>query len=127
MAELHDRRPRWVRDLPSGGRPVTLVWIKRVWRCPHRLCPQRTWTETSPVIAPRASLTARARAEICRRIGEDGHSVAAVAREFGIGWGTAMGAVREYGAPRVADPARLAGVDARPRSRPRRRPVRRAS
>jgi len=26
QARLHDRRPSWVRDLPSGGRPVTLVW-----------------------------------------------------------------------------------------------------
>jgi hypothetical protein len=39
--------------------------------------------ETSPVIALRASLTERARAEICRRVGQD---AAAVAREFGIGW-----------------------------------------
>jgi transposase len=112
VAELHDRRPVWVRDLPAGGRPVTLVWVKRVWRCAHRLCPQRTWTETSDMIAPRASLTGRARAEICRRVGEDGASVAAVAREFGIGWRTAMGAVREHGTPRVDDPARLDGVTA---------------
>jgi hypothetical protein len=28
-ARSHDRRPRWVRDLPAGGRPVTLVWVKR--------------------------------------------------------------------------------------------------
>ena len=33
VAQLHGRRPCWVRDLPAGGRPVTLVWIKRVWRC----------------------------------------------------------------------------------------------
>lgn len=33
VAVLHDRRPRLVRDLPSGGRPVQLVWLKRVWRC----------------------------------------------------------------------------------------------
>jgi transposase len=90
VAELHDRRPRWVRDLPTGGRPVTLVWVKRVWRCSHSACVKRTWTETSPVIAPRASLTERARAEICRRVGQDAASVAAVAREFGIGWRTAM-------------------------------------
>src|SRR3954469_14355991 len=70
VAELHDRRPVWVRTLPSAGRPVTLVWIKRVWRCGHQRCPTRTWTETSPCIAARASLTARARAEICRRVGE---------------------------------------------------------
>jgi transposase len=112
VAELHDRRPVWVRDLPAAGRPVTLVWVKRVWRCPHRLCPKRTWTETSAAIAPRASLTGRARAEICRRVGEDGASVAAVAREFGVGWRTAMGAVREHGTPRVDDPARLTGVRA---------------
>jgi transposase len=112
VAECHDRRPVWVRDLPTGGRPVTLVWVKRVWRCPHVLCPKRTWTETSELIRPRASLTERARAEICRRVGQDGASVAATAREFGIGWGTAMAAVTEHGRPRVDDPARLAAVAA---------------
>ncbi len=29
VATLHDRKPRWVRDLPAGGRPVRLVWFKR--------------------------------------------------------------------------------------------------
>jgi transposase len=67
--------------------------------------------QTSSAIAARASLTERARAEICRRVGEDGSSVAAVAREFGIGWRTAMAAVCEHGQPRVDDPARLADVD----------------
>jgi transposase len=112
VAQLHDRRPTWVRGLPSGGRPVMLVWVKRVWRCPYVGCPKRTWTETSEAIAPRASLTERARAEICRRVGQDAASVAAVAREFGIGWRTAMTAVRDYGTPRVDDPARLQGVEA---------------
>jgi transposase len=51
VAQLHDRRPTWVRDLPSGGRPVMLVWVKRVWRCVHAVCPKRTWTETSEAIA----------------------------------------------------------------------------
>jgi transposase len=83
VAVLHDRRPTWVRDLPSGGRPVTIVWVKRVWRCPDRGCPVRTWTETSAAIRPRASLTERARAEACRRVGEDGHAVAQVAAAFG--------------------------------------------
>ena len=110
VAQLHDRRPCWVRDLPTAGRPVTLVWIKRVWRCVHQLCPTRTWTETSPQIGARALLTERARAEVCRRVGQDGASVAAVAREFGIGWGTAMAAVRAHGRPRVDDPGRLDGV-----------------
>lgn len=91
---------------------MTLVWIKRVWRCPHAVCPKRTWTETSAVIASRASVTERARAEICRRVGEDGAWVAAVAREFGLGWRTAMATVGEHGTPRVDDPTRLEGVEA---------------
>jgi transposase len=112
VAQLHDRRPTWVRDLPSGGRPVMLVWVKRVWRCGYAVCPKRTWTETSEAIAPRASLTERARAEMCRRVGQDGAAVAAVAREFGVGWHTAMTAVRDYGLLWVDDPTRLEGVEA---------------
>jgi hypothetical protein len=34
---------------------------------------------------------------------KDGASVAAVAREFGIGWHTAMAAVRDRGRPLVDD------------------------
>lgn len=78
------------RAIPRVGRPVMMVRVKRVWRCPHAVCPKRTWTETSPLIMPRASLTERARAEVSRRVDEEGASVAAVAREFGIGWRTAM-------------------------------------
>jgi transposase len=109
-ARLHDRRPSWVRDLPTGGRPVTLVWVKRVWRCVEPRCPRRTWTETAQAIRPRAAWTERARREACRRVGELGQTVAAVAAEFGVGWATVMAAVREYGEPLVDDPARLAGV-----------------
>jgi transposase len=109
-ARLHDRRPSWVRDLPAAGRPVTLVWVKRVWRCHEARCPKRTWTETSPVIRPRAAWTERARAEACRRVGELGQTVAAVAAEFGVGWATVMAAVREYGQPLVDDRHRLDGV-----------------
>jgi transposase len=109
-ARLHDRRPTWVRDLPAAGRPVTLVWVKRVWRCVERLCSRRTWTETSAAIRPRAAWTERARVEACRRVGQDGHTVAAVAAAFGVGWATVMAAVREYGEPLVDDPSRLDAV-----------------
>jgi transposase len=110
QARLHDRRPSWVRDLPAAGRPVTLVWVKRVWRCVEPRCARRTWTETSPAIRPRTSWTERARREACRRVGELGQTVAGVATEFGVGWATVMAAVREYGQPLVDDPGRLAGV-----------------
>ena len=58
-------------------------------------------------IGARALLTERARAEVCRRVGEDGDSVAEVAREFGVGWHAAIGAVAEHGTALVDDPARL--------------------
>ena len=112
QARLHDRRPTYVRDLPAGGRPVTLVWVKRIWRCREPRCPVVTWSETSTVIRPRASLTERARVEACRRVGQDGHSVAQVAAEFGVAWGTVMAAVVGYGTPLVDDPARMQGVEA---------------
>lgn len=112
QARLHDRRPTWVRDLPAGDRPVTLVWIKRVWRCVHPECEKQTWTETHPQIAPRASWTERARKQACRRVGRDGHSVVAVARDFGVGWATVMAAVVDYGGPLIEHPDRCVGVAA---------------
>jgi transposase len=112
VAQLHDRRPVRVRDLPCAGRPVTLIWVKRVWRCRHRLCEVVTWSETSEAIAPRASMTERARALVCLRVGRDGESVAAVARAFGVGWGTIMAAVGDHGRALVDDPGRLAHVAA---------------
>jgi transposase len=111
LARLHDRRRTDVRDLPASGRPVTLVWIKRVWRCMEPDCPRQTWTETSEHIRPRASLTERARREACRRVGQDGETVARVAGQYGAGWQAIMNAVVEYGRPLVEDPYRLDGVE----------------
>ncbi len=76
VVTLHDRQPRWVRDLPAGGRPVVLVWFKRIWRCQESRCAQRTWSERSAAIRPRAVLTERARVEACRRVGQDAADVA---------------------------------------------------
>jgi transposase len=77
----------------------------------ERDCPRRTWTETSEHIRPRASLTERARREACRRVGQDGETVARVAGQYGAGWQAIMNAVVEYGRPLVEDPARLDGVE----------------
>ncbi len=104
------RRRVRVRDLPAGGRRVVVVWSKRIWRCPDPDCEVGSWTETSPEIGPRASMTRRARAEACRQVGEQNRSVACVARHLGVGWATVMGAVVEHGRPLVDDPARTATV-----------------
>ncbi len=108
----HGRRQVKVRDLPMAGRPVVLVWAKRIWCCPEPDCATNTWTETVEVIRVRSALTERARAEMCRRVGQEEDSVAEVARSFGVGWHTAMAAVRDHGEPLVEDAARLGGVDA---------------
>jgi len=101
-----------VRDIDAFGRRVQLRWRKRRWRCAEQLCAVKTWTETTDAIAARAVLTQRARVQACRRVGRDGHSVAAVARDLGVGWHTVMGAVIDVGTPLVDDPARTAGVRA---------------
>jgi transposase len=111
-AGLHGRRTVRVRDLPIGGRPVVLLWRKRIWRCHEPACGIRTWTERMAAIRPRAVLTQRARAEACRRVGKDAHAVAAVARDLGVGWATIMRAVADHGTPLVDDPTRLDGVAA---------------
>lgn len=46
------RRRTKVRDLPCGGRPVVVVWAKRIWRCGDADCDVGSWSETSPLIAP---------------------------------------------------------------------------
>jgi transposase len=109
-ASLHGRRTVRVRDLAIGGRPVVLLWRKRIRRCREPACGVRTWTERVAAIGPRAVLTERARAEACRRVGKDAHAVAAVARDLGVGWATIMRAVRDHGSPLVDDPTRLDGV-----------------
>jgi transposase len=70
----------------------------------------RTWTERTAAIGPRMVLTEGARAEACRRVGKDGHAVAAVARDLGVGWATIMRAVADHGRPLVEDPGRLEGL-----------------
>jgi transposase len=101
VAQPKDRRPGWVRDLPIGGRPVVICWWKRVWCCPHQLCETNTWTETHEAIASRVSLTERARGWAFSQVGERDGTVAATARELGVGWHTIMRLVREIGSPLV--------------------------
>lgn len=99
-----------VGDLEIAGRLTVLVWNKRVWRCWEELCSTCTWTELHQAIAPRASLTERAGVKICRRVGQDGDPVAAVGRDFGVGWGCAMNAVSAHGRGLIDDPDRIGRV-----------------
>ena len=106
----HGRTRAQVRDLPIAGTPTVLVFARRRWLCGEALCAMRTWSEQVDQIAPRASLTRRARCRLAEMVNIDGCSIAAAAVEFGIGWHTANVAVAEHTDPAVDDPARLDGV-----------------
>ena len=101
----HGRSRVQVRDVSIGGVPVRLVWSKRRGICLDPDCERKSFTERRPQIE--GGLTRRVRAEICHRVGEDGRSVAELAREFGVGWSTAMACVRRHGEPLVSDPDRI--------------------
>jgi transposase len=106
----HGRSRTTVRDLPIAGVPTVLVFARRRLRCPEPLCEVRTWSEHVDAIAPRASLTERARARLAEMVNIDEFSIAAAAAEFGVGWHTANTAVADYTDLHVNDPARLEGV-----------------
>ncbi len=101
-----------VRDVPAGGRPVRLVWLKRRWRCEEPECPVRSWTETHDQVRARAVLTERARRWAVEQIGRLGRSVACVAVELGVGWHTVMRAVVEIGTVMIDADDRLERVTA---------------
>jgi transposase len=44
----HDRYPRWLRDLPCGGRPVEILVSVRRLRCTNAGCPAATFAEQVP-------------------------------------------------------------------------------
>ncbi|MGH8573792.1 MAG: transposase family protein [Gammaproteobacteria bacterium] len=120
VARAKDRRPRWVRDLPIGGRPVVICWHKRVWCCPHALCPIKTWTEVHPVIAPGACLTERARSWAFEQVGRHDAAVSRVTAQLGVTWWTIMNLIIECGRPIIEDPDRLRD-DVEPSASTRRR------
>lgn len=39
VVTAHGRRAHVVRDIPAAGRPVTMLWSKRLWRCDEPACP----------------------------------------------------------------------------------------
>jgi len=106
------RRKVLIRDLPIAGVPVVLVWSKRTWRCREAECERGSWSETCDEIGVRASLTERARRDICRRVGRDLDTVAEVAREFGVGWFCAHQAVIDHGDELIEADRRLEHVTA---------------
>jgi len=90
-ATVHATKPVKVADLPHGGRPTTLVWQRRRFRC--RAC-GRTTTETHPGLACRMTTRlARAVVADCQDM-----SISAACRRYGLSWHRVMGLVLAHGA-----------------------------
>ena len=112
-AQVKDRDPVLLTDLPVFGRSARLRWRKRRWRCPHVACPAGSWTETAPAIAaPRLGLTDRAGRWATYQVGRHGRTVSEVAADLGCDWHTVNNAVIAYGARLVDDPDRIGKVTA---------------
>ena len=71
-----------------------------------------TWTERHEAIAPRATLTERARAWAFEQVGRHDAAVSRIATKLGVAWWTVMRQVIDRGTPLVDDPARLEDVAA---------------
>lgn len=111
-AQAQDRDEVHLRDAHCFSRPARLILSKRRWRCRHRGCVRKTWTERIDGIVVRQVLTQRAGMEVCRQVGQLCRPVASVADEYGVSWDTAWAAVVLYGRPLVDDPGRVRRVRA---------------
>lgn len=106
----HGRRRVEAADAPCFGVAVLIVWLKRIWRCGERDCPQLTWSEEHGLIAPRAVLTSRAIVWAVDALAHDDTTVSALARHLRVGWHTLWRAVKHEASRRTGDPGRTREV-----------------
>ncbi len=110
LAIGHGRREHRTADAPCFGVPTTVVWRKRIWRCPDPDCPGGTFSEVHDLIAPRAALTSRAVRWATDALAHDDTTVSALARHLGVDWHTLWNAVEAEATARVDRPERRIGV-----------------
>jgi transposase len=89
-AKVHATRKVKVADLPVSGRPVTLLWHRRRFRCQR--C-STTTTEANPFVADR--MTQRLARAVVRDVRD--MTVLAVARRYGLSWHRVMALVLSEG------------------------------
>ncbi len=90
---VHDTRRLRVRDLPTGGRPTDLEWIRRRLACLE--CAQRHW-ETHPeiIIGRRTHVTRRLARQLVRDV--QAMSIREVSRRHGLPWHFIMALTRDW-------------------------------
>jgi transposase len=86
---VKDRPMMRLKDLPVSGQTVQLWWRKRRLICGEGLCPQKTFTQVSAAVRPRARVTERLRRRVATAIASGNRAVSEVASEYGVSWPTA--------------------------------------
>ena len=110
-AASHGRRSVTLVDAPCFGRPVQVVWRKRIWRCAEPVCPGRAFTEQDDRIArPRGLLTARACWWAIAQLRTEHASIAGLARQLGTTWRTVWRAIEPLLQAMADDRRRFDGV-----------------
>ncbi len=113
-SRVHSYYTRSPMDLPSSGRPVSLVLHVRHFRCANALCSRKTFAEPMPnLLLPHAQRTSRLR-ESLRALGEvvGGEAGAQVSKRQGMACSadTILRLVRHAALP-ASPPVEVLGVD----------------
>jgi transposase len=88
-ARVHQRTRQRLRDVPFDGQ-VTVVWVKRRFRCLEPACPKLSFTEATDQVPPRARMTMRLREALVEAVAGEVRAVERVAAQFAVSWTTAM-------------------------------------
>ena len=113
VAPSHGRREVQLIDAPCFGRPVTVVWLKRTWKCSEEACPVAVFTEQDEEVAPpRGLLTTRAAWWAARQLRREHASILGLARQLGTTWKTVWNSIKPLLEVLDANPARFDGVEA---------------
>ena len=110
------------KDAAFGGRPVSLVLVKRRLYCTVSSCWAGSFTEPCRAVPSRCRVTARLRGQAAALVADGGRTVAQAARECGLSWPVVHEAFAARADPLLAQPPSLVahlGVDEHRRGRPR--------
>ncbi len=113
-SRVHSYYTRCPMDLPSSGRPISLVLQVRHFRCSNRACPRKTFAEPLPnFLSPYAQRTSRLQ-ESLRKLGEEtgGEAGARLSKQQGMrcSASTVLRLLR-HGSFSSPSPIKVVGVD----------------
>ncbi len=86
---VHQRTRQRLRDVPFDGL-VSVVWVKKRYRCAEPACGRKSFTEATDQVPTRARMTLRLRTALVEAVAGEVRAVGRVATQFGVSWPTVM-------------------------------------